>query len=103
MEEKVIWSQKSEDYLERTFQFIAVDSEVYALRFITSLIQYTYDYFSRKISPGRKVPEFANTPLSFLKEIIFKGYRIIYDDSFEEDKIFIVIVINGRQKLEKHI
>ncbi len=101
--EKVIWSRKSEVYLERIYRFIAKDSEVYAYRFVSSLIQYTEHFFSQPIAPGRQVPEFQNTPLAFLKEIIYRGYRIIYDDSLDDEKIYIVVVINGRQSIEKHI
>lgn len=103
MEDKVIWSKKADYYLERTFKFIAEDSEVYAERFVTDLILHTEDYFSKDIAPGRSIPEFRNTQLAFLKEIIYRGYRIIYDDSFEKDKIYIVLVISGRQSINKHI
>lgn len=101
--EKVIWSKKSEIYLERIYRFISLDSEIYAYKFVNSLIIYTESYFNQPISPGRKVPEFYDTPYTFLKEIIYRGYRIIYDDTFDNDTIYIVIVINGRQDLEKHI
>ena len=91
MEDQVIWSKKAESYLERTFKFIAEDSEVYARRFVTSLILHTENHFRQEIAPGRNVPEFKNTQLAFLKEIIYKGYRIIYDDSFEKNKIYVVL------------
>jgi|RifCSPlowO2_12_1023861.scaffolds.fasta_scaffold80164_2 plasmid stabilization system protein ParE len=103
MEGRVIWSKKSDDYLERTFMFIAKDSKVYAERFVTDLILYTEDYFNQDVAHGRKIPEFEDTQLAFLKEIIYRGYRIIYDDSYEKNKIYIVLVINGRQSINKHI
>jgi hypothetical protein len=74
MESKVIWSLKSEENLERIFQFIAQDSEVYARRFVKDLIIYVEDFFNSKlIVSGRIVPEFENTSLSFLREVMFRG------------------------------
>lgn len=103
MESKVVWSRKSEDNLERIFQFIAQDSEVYARRFVKDLIIHVEDLFNSKISvTGRMVPEFQNTNLAFLREIIYRGYRIIYDSTNDDSKIQIVVVISGRENIYKH-
>ncbi len=102
---RVVWSAKSVNYLERTYKFIAIDSEVYAHRFIKSLILYTEEYFNREtLIEGRVVPEFENTPLAYLREIIYRGYRIIYEPAeFRDSSINIVLVISGRQEIRKHI
>lgn len=104
MESKVIWSRKSEDNLERIFQFIAQDSEVYARRFVKDLILHVEDFFNSQITvTGRIVPEFENTTLKFLREVIYRGYRIIYNSTNEDGKIHIIVVISGRENIYKNI
>jgi hypothetical protein len=81
MESKVIWSRKSEENLERIFQFIAQDSEVYARIFVQNLILHVEKYFNSKITiTGRIVPEFEHSALSFLTENILtcvvSGWKI---------------------------
>jgi plasmid stabilization system protein ParE len=102
---RVIWSRKADNYLERTYKFIAKDSEVYAHRFIKSLILYTEEFFTQDLpSDGRAVPEFEGTPLAYLKEIIYRGYRIIYEPAISPtDSIYVVLVISGRQDIQRHI
>jgi len=100
----VIWSTKSEKLLKKHYNFIAKDSKIYALRFISSLIEYTEEYFNRSIIVnGRLVPEFKGTSLSYLREIIYKGYRIIYSSSADNGQIYIVMVISGRMNIENHL
>ncbi len=104
MGEKVVvkWSYKASSNLSKIYFYIAEDSPVYAKRFTESLIRKTEKQLSTVPNSGRKVPEFENTPLAFLREVIFKGYRIIY--SFEKEKIVTILsVINGRMDLENHI
>lgn len=102
MGEKVVveWSQKASSNLSKIYSYIEEDSPIYAKRFTESLIRKTEKQLSIAPNSGRKVPEFENTPLAFLREVIFKGYRIIY--SFEKT-VTILSVINGRMDLENHI
>ena len=102
MGEKVVveWSQKASSNLSKIYFYIAEDSPVYAKRFTESLIRKTEHQLSTAPLSGRKVPEFENTPLVFLREVIFKGYRIIYNPS---EKVTILTVINGRMDLESHV
>jgi toxin ParE1/3/4 len=102
-QQRVIWSSKAEISLERIYKFIAQDSDVYAYRFVKSLMNNTEKYFEKAIAPGRSIAEFENTPLDFLQEIIYKGYRIIYDPTASDGKIYIVLVISGRMSISKHI
>lgn len=104
-ESRVIWSRKANDYLERTYRFIAKDSEVYAHRFVRSLVLYTEDFFAEGLPEnGRSIPEFENTPLAYLKEIVYRGYRIIYEPAESpSDPVYVVLVISGRQDINRHI
>jgi plasmid stabilization system protein ParE len=49
---------------------------------------------------GRTVPEFVDTPMAFLREFIFQGYRII-DDPRDVEQVVIIAVISGRMRIEK--
>jgi plasmid stabilization system protein ParE len=49
---------------------------------------------------GRLVPEFTGTPLGYLREFIFKGYRVIYDPEGSES-IVVLAVLSGRMRIEK--
>lgn len=102
MGEKVVveWSQKASSNLSKIYFYIAEDSPVYAKRFTESLIRKTENQLSVVPNSGRKVPEFENTPLAFLREVVFKGYRIIYSI---DKSVTILTVINGRMDLENHI
>ena len=101
MATKIVWSKRSESNLKNIFDYISRDSEIYAIRFITKLIQHTESELINFPQIGKKVPEFYNTPLDFLKEIIFKGYRIIYQPQIELKQITIIAVLSGRMNIQK--
>ncbi len=100
MAQRVVWSRKSEHNLHAIYEFIAKDSEVYAARFVKRLVISTEEYVPKNKFSGRLVPEFSDMPLSFLREFIFHGYRVIYDPR-EESEIVIVAVLNGRMRIER--
>lgn len=95
---EIVWTHKAEVSLERIYNFIALDSEVYAYQFVKNLILYTENCLETGIATGRLVPAFENTPLAFLHEIIYKGYRIIYNQT-PPNQIYIIIVISGRMNV----
>ncbi len=97
---KVIWTEKASAHLKSIHDYIAEDSEVYATRFVKSLVGATskLSVFPRA---GRVVPEFANTPLN-LREVIYQGYRIIYTFSVKEE-VVIVTVAHGRENIIKNL
>ena len=102
MENKISWSVNSEKSLEKIYNFIAQDSEIYANKFISDLILTTEKRLIHQPQIDRKVPEFRSSPLSFLRELIFKGYRIIYNSS-DEEKTTIIAVVSGRMDIVKQI
>jgi toxin ParE1/3/4 len=93
---EVIWTEKASAQLKLIFDYIAEDSAIYAGNFIKALVLST-----RKLEEfhvcGRVFPEFIGTSLA-LREVIYRGYRIIYQ--LEGANVMIVSVMNGRQDLE---
>ncbi|MFA6923727.1 MAG: type II toxin-antitoxin system RelE/ParE family toxin [Bacteroidales bacterium] len=103
MATKIEWSEKSVSNLNHIYDFIAKDSPTYAKRFVKSLIETTEKQLFKFPLIGRPAPEFQNTPVNFLKEVMYKGYRIIYLHSDSSEKICIIAVINGRQDIIKNV
>ncbi len=100
MAQGVIWSFRAEHNLQSIFEYIAQDSEIYAARFVQRLVIATEEHLPNNRQSGRLVPEFAGTPLGFLREFIFKGYRVVYDPK-EKGPVVVVAVLNGRMRIEK--
>jgi len=100
MAQGVVWSLRAELNLLAIHDFIAKDSEVYASRFVERLVVATERHIPMNRLLGRLVPEFIGTPLGFLREFIFQGYRVMYDPR-DENEIVIIAVISGRMKIEK--
>lgn len=102
METEIKWSELSSVHLKNIYDYISNDSETYALRFIESLIKSVNRQLILFPDSGREVPEFKSTQFRFLKEVIFKGYRIIYNPSKVPEKITIIAVFNGRMDVLKN-
>ena len=87
---KVSWSHKAAIHLETIHDYIASDSPFYAKRFVRGLIRST-----RKLEElprcGRQVPEL---PGQGIREVIHKGYRIIYRIRSSDD-IEVLAVLHG--------
>ena len=71
---KLIWSPAARDDLHDIVVFIARDNPERAMSFGYELISKT-DHLHHFPELGRIVPEFEN---QFLREIIFRPYRIVY-------------------------
>jgi len=97
---KIIWTNKSVAHLKALHDYIAEDSPVYAVGFVKALIKST-----RKLEAfplcGRIVPEFQNSSLNF-REVIYKGYRIIYRIMTNSD-IEIITVAHGREDIYNNL
>ena len=91
---QVVWTAHALDCLADIYHYI--DSEVYARRFISSLVKSVENQLQVFPQSGRYVPEFQNSPLDFLREVIFKTYRIVYDTRQVPDgKVIILAVQHG--------
>jgi len=94
---EVTWSARSIENLSSIYDYI--DSKVYAERFINSLVLSVESQLGVFPNSGRWVPEFYDSPLSFLREVIYKGYRIIYDPRNEPEKVHVLAVRHSRMEL----
>ncbi len=94
---KVSWTTKASLNLQAIHDDIAPDSRFYALRFVRGLIQAT-----RKLeefpSSGRMVPEL---PQRGFREVIHRGYRIVYRIRQPDDDIEVLAVLHGARDLKK--
>ena len=99
MATKISWTKKSKANLKHIYSYIAADSEIYAQRFVANLIESIEKQLNEFPLSGRIVPEFTDSSLSYLREIIFKGYRIIYSTNNLIIQITIIAIVNGRMNL----
>lgn len=100
---EIFWTENSANNLQSIFEYIAYDSVFYADRFIENLINNITQQLSVSPKSGRFVPEFKNTIIHFLREIIYGNYRIIYRFHQNDHQINIIAVINAKMDLPKHI
>ena len=88
---------KSSLNLQAIHDHIAADSSFYAQRFVRSLIAAT-----RKLEDqprcGRIVPEL---PTRGFREVLYRGYRIVYRVTEPGDQIEILAVIHGARDMKK--
>ena len=91
---KIKWSRDSIEDLKEIYKFIALDSPYYARVFndrIFEMVEHL-EFFS---GIGRRVPE-SDDP--HVRELIYKGYRIIYQ--IRENYLEIITVIHGSKLLK---
>ena len=93
----VSWSYRASSNLQAIHDYIASDSGslFYAKRFVRSLVQATrrLETFPRS---GRKVPELESFGF---REVIHRGYRIIYRIQEPDNEIEILAVVHGARDL----
>ncbi len=85
----ILWTEPSLNDLKALRDYIAKDSETYAAGFIESLLS-AVDRLREFPRLGRVVPE-AHRP--DIRELIFRGYRIIY--RLDQTAIQILAVTHG--------
>lgn len=90
---QVRWSLTAGNDLQDIEDFIARDSVLHAVTFVDRVVESAETLLkSRHI--GRVVPEF-NRP--DLREVIFRGYRIVY--LLQENEVLILRVVHGARDL----
>src|ERR1035437_8523526 len=102
-ETEIKWSENSSKNLRCIYNYISADSEFYALRFVTKLVLATEGQLKKFPLVGRKVPEFNESDLDFLRELIFKNYRIIYNPKKAPKQITIIAVLNAKMDIPRHL
>ena len=91
---QINWTKKSLKYLRAINDYIALDSEFYAARFISKLIN-RVDQLIEFPESGRVVPE-KNEPE--IRELIEGNYRIFY--RLRKEKITILRIHNSARKIK---
>ena len=86
---QVRWSLTAGNDLQDIEDFIARDSVLHAITFVDRIVE-SAETLLRSPQVGRMVPEFSR---SDLRELIFRGYRIVY--LVQNDEVFILRVVHG--------
>lgn len=92
----LVWTEEARERLWEIEEFIARDSLERAACFIDTLIDHTEKILPDNPLAGRIVSE-TNSPA--IRELIFKGYRIVY--RLSEDRIAVLSVFEGHRLLRE--
>ncbi len=90
---RISWSARATADLRDLRAYIAKDSASYARRFVAKIIA-SVETLTAHPEIGRRVPEAERDDV---RELIFRGYRIIY--FVRQDHLYIVTVIHGSRDL----
>ena len=95
MARKIIWSFEATNDLKAIADYIAKDSPFYAAAFVQEIrdASRSLKEFSER---GRVVPELSSASI---RELIIKGYRLIYGT--EESRVVILGIIQGKRDLKR--
>lgn len=86
---QVRWSLTAGTDLQEIEDFIARDSVLHAVTFVDRIVE-SAETLLKTPHIGRVVPEFNRQDL---REVIFRGYRIVY--LVQDDTAFILRVVHG--------
>ena len=92
---KLYWTKEASIRLQEIEEFISKDNPQIAIEFTDKLISIS-ESIPDNPEKGRIVPELA---LEQIREILYKGYRIVYYR--KETSIEILTVFEGHQLLKK--
>lgn len=92
---KLHWSKEALVRLQEIEEFIARDNPKVAIEFIDKIISIG-ETIPNNPGKGRIVPELA---IEQIREVLYKGYRIVYNR--KETSIEILTVFEGHQLLKK--
>lgn len=95
MATSITWSENASADLEAIVAYIARDSPHHALAVADRLIA-TVEKLARFPRIGRIVPEFDDPKL---RQIVWRGYRVIY--RVEDVGVTVVTVIHGARRIRK--
>ncbi len=71
----VTWSREAGENLAEIEEYIARDSPERAVRFVDAVIDHAEEMLADNPRSGRTVPETGNPDI---RELIYRGYRIVY-------------------------
>ncbi len=90
---EVLWSLTATDDLQDLEDFIARDSILHAINFVNRIVE-AGERLGQAPLLGRVVPEFRR---SNLRELLFRGYRIVY--LLKDNSVTILRVVHGARDL----
>lgn len=93
----IVWSSEARKALRSIRSFIAQDSEYYADRMVSRIVD-RVEQAATHPSQGHRVHEYPETPL---REVHESPYRIIY--GFDDEEFNVVTIVHFRQKLERKL
>lgn len=94
---KIVWTEPALDDVDRLSDYIALDQPFYAEEF-TERLMMSVEPLLDNPRMYRAVPEAAH---DHIREVIFHGYRIIYQVLDEKNMIEILAVIHGSRDLSQ--
>jgi toxin ParE1/3/4 len=84
---RVHWTDNTVDHLVNIFEYISLNSPIYAIRMVDRITHRSMQISDQPYS-GRKVPEYQAEDV---RELIEKPHRII----IKQDRVDVVAVIHG--------
>ena len=90
---KIIWTKSAVSSLENIKNYIALESEYYAIDLIEKIIS-AVEKLSNFPRLGRQVAEAKSEDV---REIIYGSYRIIYKS--DKDTVYILAIIHGARNI----
>lgn len=90
----IIWSREARESLAEIEEFIARDSVERAVHFVDALIDHAEALLVDNPRSGRVVPEKSHPDM---RELIYRGYRIVY--RLKNDEVEILTVFEGHRLL----
>lgn len=94
---RVQWAEVAVRDLEELVSYIALDSEIDALR-VLERIETRAAALQSSPARGRIVPELAHFGLRTWRELIVRPYRLVY--RLDGDTVTVLAVLDGRRDLE---
>ncbi|RJR20020.1 MAG: type II toxin-antitoxin system RelE/ParE family toxin [Nitrospiraceae bacterium] len=96
---ELIWSERAISDIENIYDYIALDSLMYARLTSESIID-SVERLQGFPESGRHLPEFSQMPY---KEVTIGNYRVIYKYDSGTNEVKIVTVVHGSRLLTKEI
>ncbi|GJL65954.1 MAG: plasmid stabilization protein [Nitrospirales bacterium] len=95
---QVVWTEPALSDLREIAEYIALDKESAAKRFVQEVFS-SVERLGQFPKSGRKPPELDSK--TRYREIIIGPSRVLY--RFFEDKVYILYVMRGEQQLRKYL
>jgi plasmid stabilization system protein ParE len=97
MAKTIIWTESAANDLQRIVEYIAIDSENYAVAFYDAAREIA-DSLSTFSNRGRVVPEINNPTI---REVFIHRYRLMYQ--VYDSEVIVLAIIHGAMKFKGSI